>query len=191
MTLSSQQPLQQQYIAQLTKQLEYFTQYDDSQLITIAFDQTIFLESFQPLRFYLEQIKQNINRLAELDNIQVISYLAEKITAQFRVLVDALNQMQLAKQPTKINTNSANISNSDKYAVFQLPPEQRIHKYYEFLTRFNDQLAYLEQKQQQTSDLQQKTSYQQQILHYQQRRERCLAAIEQLEEYLTFKETLS
>lgn len=187
MTLSSQQPLQQQYIAQLTKQLEYFTQYDDSQLITIAFDQTIFLESFQPLRFYLEQIKQNINRLAELDNIQVINYLAEKITAQFRVLVDALNQMQLAKQPTKSNTNTTNTSNPDKYAVFQLPPEQRIHKYYEFLTRFNDQLAYLEQKQQQTSDLQQKTSYQQQILHYQQRRERCLAAIEQLEEYLEFK----
>lgn len=93
---------QAQLVEQLLRQLDYFSAYDDSQILTIAFDQTIFLESFQPLRFYLDEIKQNIQKLTQLDNPQVVNYLAEKITAQFRVLFDAVNQQhfpELAVSP--------------------------------------------------------------------------------------------
>ncbi|MFC0323150.1 primosomal replication protein PriC [Gallibacterium melopsittaci] len=179
----------QHLVQQLLKQLEHFSRYDSRQLLTVAFEPTIFFESFQPLGFYLDEIQQNIEKLAQVENVQVIDYLAEKITTQFRVLFDALNLEQTAQTHNPIAQSSPQktANTKDKNAVFHLPPEQRIHKYYEFLTRFNDQLAYLEQQQQQTTDPQQKAFYQQHIIHYQQRRERCLAAIEQLEEYLEFK----
>lgn len=182
---------QAQLVDQLLRQLDYFSAYDDSQILTIAFDQTIFLESFQPLRFYLDEIKQNIQKLAQLDNPQIVNYLAEKITAQFRVLFDAVNQQHLPELAiSPVTTASRHTSTQhDKNAVFHLPPEQRIHKYYEYLTRFNDYLANLEKLQQQTNDWQRKQQLQQQIEQYQQRRARCLAAIEQLEEYLAFKAT--
>ena len=175
-------------VSQLLQQLDYFSAYDDNQILTVAFERTLFLESFQPLRFYLDEIKQNIEKLAQLENPQVISYLAEKITAQFRVLLDAVHQQDLSQLTNSPHTAAATQkSQKDKNAVFQLPPEQRIHKYYEYLTRFNDLLAQLEQQLQQTHDWQHKQQLQDQILQYQQRRARCLAAIEQLEEYLAFK----
>ena len=102
------------------------------------------------------------------------------------MLLEALQRTE--RSAKKAETTAAQPQKIEKkqYDVFQLPAEERIHKYYEFLTRFNDRIADLEQ-QQQLAPREQKPLFQQQLALLQQRRQRCLAAIEQLEEYLEFK----
>ncbi|MFU2122033.1 primosomal replication protein PriC [Gallibacterium anatis] len=177
---------QQQLISQLQQQLQLFYRYNGEQIIKQKFERTVFAESGQPLHYYIAQIEQNIARLATLDKVEVVAYLAEQISIQFRVLLEALQRTE--RSAKKAETTAAQPQKIEKkqYDVFQLPAEERIHKYYEFLTRFNDRIADLEQ-QQQLAPREQKPLFQQQLALLQQRRQRCLAAIEQLEEYLEFK----
>ena len=177
---------QQQLISQLQQQLQLFYRYDGEQIIKQKFERTVFAESGQPLRYYIAQIEQNIARLATLDKVEVVAYLAEQISIQFRVLLEALQRTERSAKKPETAAAQPQKTEKKQYDVFQLPAEERIHKYYEFLTRFNDRIADLEQ-QQQLAPREQKPLFQQQLALLHQRRQRCLAAIEQLEEYLEFK----
>ena len=177
---------QQQLISQLQQQLQLFYRYNGEQIIKQQFERTVFAESGQPLRYYIAQIEQNIARLATLDKVEVVAYLAEQISIQFQVLLEALQRTERSAKKAETATTQPQKTEKKQYDVFQLPAEERIHKYYEFLTRFNDRIADLEQ-QQQLAPREQKPLFQQQLALLQQRRQRCLAAIEQLEEYLEFK----
>lgn len=74
----------------------------------------------------------------------------------------------------------------EKHHIHDLPPAERLEKYYQFLTQLNDLIA---QQNEQLLSCEESTQLQQLIEKVkitEQRKQRCLDAIDNLEEYLLF-----
>lgn len=140
------------------------------------FNPAIFSENFQSFSFYekeMQKMLQQISAANEQDEI-LLNVLAEKLLSQYVCLSECLN-------PRKSVFSAAK---PDKNAVHQLPPRERLDKYYEALRILNAKIAELEDD----NRLAPSRLLAQNILYQKERRSRCELAIENLEEYLLFKE---
>lgn len=151
--------------------------------IYAKFDRSLFSENFATFPSYLTEIEQTLQQIEQLADHQTeqLAYFANKLIAQCRALQEALSSKP-AYRPTmpKIRTE-----NNDKMRVHQLPPAERLSKYYEALNKLNDKLDWLEGLRQ-DSEGEQQTQYQALISQTLQRKQRCCEAIALLEEYLTY-----
>ncbi|SUB32894.1 primosomal replication protein N'' [[Pasteurella] mairii] len=162
------------------------------QQILAKFDRTLFRDDFAQLKDYLREIEQTLAQLAKLsDNTQPqTDFYSQKLLAQCHALIDALQ-----RQDTDFTLQTTSSQNSQKRraserqqmqnALYQLPPRERLAKYYEFLLQLNEiiennQLAFYQAR----SD-QEKQYWSKKTQITQQRRDRCQEAIDLLEEYLS------
>ncbi|TNH04962.1 hypothetical protein FHQ27_06130 [Testudinibacter sp. TR-2022] len=129
---------------------------------------------------------QIVQQACETEQDQALTaFYAEKLTAQYHVLQELTSDNRTFYQ-TKASGKEAE-RNQQAHEVHRLPPPQRLAKYYEFLTRFNDLIA--EQYTQLLAcEISEKSARQQKIATLEQRKQRCQAAIDHLEEYLAFVE---
>ncbi|MFY1026649.1 primosomal replication protein PriC [Actinobacillus seminis] len=168
----------------------YQTQRD--QQILAKFDRTLFRDDFAQLKDYLGEIEQTLAQLAKLsDNTQPqTDFYSQKLLAQCHALIDALQ-----RQDTDSTLQPSSTQNSQKRraserqqmqnALYQLPPRERLAKYYEFLLQLNEiiennQLAFYQAR----SD-QEKQYWSKKTQITRQRRDHCQEAIDLLEEYLS------
>ncbi len=163
----------------------------ESKKIHRKFDRALFSEDFQSFPFYLNEIRQTLAHIALLEeakDTEALHFLSDKLTAQCNALSEAL------KTPTPYTKNAVNfkpvLSEREKLkqALNQLPPRERLTKYYEALQALNEKLERQTDSYQNARQEQDKIRYAQQIDITRQRKKRCLDAIELLEEYLAFKE---
>ncbi|MDU8924042.1 primosomal replication protein [Pasteurellaceae bacterium LIM206] len=158
-----------------------------TQTVYARFDPALFTEDFAPCRFYFEQIRHTLDTLAQCDRPAEIQFFSEKLLAQCTALHEAM-------QYGNPNQSSAGTAENRHRQLIerlnQLPPRERLAQYYEFLQALNEKLNQQKDQLKLAQSEQDKQYYQTQIEHTRQRRSRCLNAIEQLEEYLTFKEQL-
>lgn len=185
----------QQLIQQLKLKLDQFKQqYQASNpILTQVFDPQLFSENFQPFLFYFNQIEQNwqyLNQLTKQD-VQQIQFLTEKILAQYSVLTDALEKNQPSRQHNKIQPKQENKKQQQEQVLKelnQLEPRERLKVYYEYLQQFNKMIQQQQDAVYLASTEQQKQHHQHKLNALEQRRQRCLNAIEVLEEYLAFSQ---
>ncbi|MFZ7175116.1 primosomal replication protein PriC [[Pasteurella] aerogenes] len=164
------------------------------QQILAKFDRTLFRDDFAQLKDYLGEIEQTLAQLAKLsDNTQPkTDFYCQKLLAQCHALIDALQRQDTDFTP-KIATAStqnpqkrrASERQKMQNALYQLPPRERLAKYYEFLLQLNEiiennQLAFYQAR----SD-QEKQYWSKKTQITQQRRDHCQEAIDLLEEYLS------
>ncbi|ABR75162.1 hypothetical protein CBG46_07015 [Actinobacillus succinogenes] len=177
----------QRLITQLQKQYEPVKR----QILHTKFDPAIFSENFQPLEFYLNEIRHCIEQISQLspEEVAQTAFFSEKLSAQYTALTDALQFIEKPKAKSAVNFKPVlSLREKRRQQLEQLPPRARLIKYYEALQALNEKLNGQKDLQKQCLSEKEKMRIQQQIDITRQRRQRCLDAIEVLEEYLAFKE---
>ncbi|MGC6408334.1 primosomal replication protein PriC [Bisgaard Taxon 45] len=144
----------------------------------------LFSENNQSFSFYYRELQQTLTQLenAPETDPSLYSFFAEKLLSQFAALSEALNQKTRPKYISRP-------LNKEKHHIHQLPPRERLEKYYEALQALNEKLMSLQDELQKGQEEQQRKLLKQKIQVTHQRKAKCLAAIELLEEYLVFKNT--
>ncbi|PJG84517.1 primosomal replication protein [Conservatibacter flavescens] len=175
-----------QHVNQLCQQYAFRKE----QKIFAKFDRTLFSQNFENVGFYLQEIENTLTTLNNLDESQIIQcdYLARKLTAQCTALTEALKT-----KPQRMYRESAvHISpqkpTREKNNIHTLPPAQRLEKYYAALQALNDKIDGFHLLAHDAQSEAQRAIYHEQITLTQQRKQRCLEAIDLLEEYLLYQE---
>ncbi len=160
------------------------------QQILAKFDRTLFREDFAQLKDYLGEIEQTLTQLANLsDNArQQTDFYSQKLLAQCQALIDALQRQETDVTP-KVDTQNAQKNRASERqqvqnALYQLPPRERLAKYYEFLLQLNEIIENNQQAFYQARSEQEKQRLANHLQITRQRRDRCQEAIDLLEEYL-------
>lgn len=180
-------------IQQLAERLEQlYQQYANqpSQPISATFDRTLFSEDFQPFAFYYGELQQTLSqfhRLNENDEREM-DFLAEKLIAQCTALQEALLKQHNGEKSAVNFRPVLNKREQLRREIDQLPPRERLEKYYEALQKLNEKISEKTDELQTALSSEQKGLCQKQLEQLYQRRQNCLYAIELLEEYLAFKE---
>ncbi len=159
------------------------------QQILAKFDRTLFREDFAQLKDYLGEIEQTLTQLANLsDNArQQTDFYSQKLLAQCQALIDALQRQETDVTP-KVDTQNAQKNRASERqqvqnALYQLPPRERLAKYYEFLLQLNEIIENNQQAFYQARSEQEKQRLANHLQITRQRRDRCQEAIDLLEEY--------
>lgn len=145
-------------------------------LVLANFNPAVFSENFQSFHFYENEMQKTLQQIAavnEQDEI-LLNALTEKLLSQYECLSEHLNPQKITHLKAK----------PDKNAIHSLPPRERLGKYYEALRILNEKIIELED----ANRLNPSSLLTQQIMYQQERCSRCELAIENLEEYLLFKE---
>lgn len=160
------------------------------QQILAKFDRTLFREDFAQLKDYLGEIEQTLTQLANLsDNArQQTDFYSQKLLAQCQALIEALQRQETDVTP-KVDTQNAQKNRASERqqvqnALYQLPPRERLAKYYEFLLQLNEIIENNQQAFYQARSEQEKQRLANHLQITRQRRDRCQEAIDLLEEYL-------
>ncbi len=180
----------QQLITQLQQQYEPVKR----QILYAKFDPAVFSENFQPLEFYLNEIRHCVEQISRLtsEDVEQTAFLSEKLSAQYNALTDALSFIEKPQAKSAVNFKQVfNEREKRRRQLEQLPPRERLVKYYEALQALNEKLNEQKDLQKQSPSETEKMRIQQQIDITRRRRQRCLDAIEVLEEYLAFKQNQS
>ena len=113
--------------------------------------------------------------------------MAEHLLGQCTALTEAMNRKH-RKPIQQKKTEQPVTSSKSHHRIHRLPPRERLEKYYEALQQLTEKY---EEATAQTNMAQtdiQRDGHKQTAAIYLTRRQKCLEAIETLEEYLAFKE---
>ncbi|MDG2942609.1 primosomal replication protein [Exercitatus varius] len=179
-----------QLITQLQQQYEPVKR----EILYAKFDPAVFSENFQPVEFYLNEIRHCAEQISRLtpEDVEQTAFLSEKLSAQYNALTDALSFIEKPQAKSAVNFKQVfNEREKQRRQLEQLPPRERLIKYYEALQALNEKLNGQKDLQKQSQSETEKIRIQQQIDITRRRRQRCLDAIEVLEEYLAFKQNQS
>ena len=171
-------------LEQKVQQLTQAYQADSDKKINAKFNRTLFTEDFETVGFYLKEIQQSLTKLCSLphQNEEQIVFMVEHLLGQCTALTEAMNQPIQQKKTEQPVTSS-----KSQHSIHRLPPRERLEKYYEALQQLTEK--YEEAKAQANTaqtDIQ-RDMHKQTAAIYLTRRQKCLEAIETLEEYLAFK----
>lgn len=178
-------------LQRLVTQLQQKYELVKGQILYTKFDPRVFSENFRPAEFYLNEMRRCVGQISQLSghDVEQTAFLSEKLTAQYNALTDALLSIEIPRAKSAVNFKPV-LSEREKRRrqLERLPPRERLIKYYEALQALNEKLNGQKDLQKQSSSEAEKIRIQQQIDITRRRRQRCLDAIDVLEEYLAFKE---
>lgn len=176
-----EQKVQQLYQAHLSKREEK---------IFAKFDRTLFSENGQNVSFYLKEINQTLDRIKTLasNDLNHYNFLTERLLSQCSVLSEALTRKNT--HLTAPQTTTKQTIQKSQHSIHQLPPRERLEKYYEALERLNKLYQQYKDLAQAEKNNDEKIRYAQLAKGYKKRQQKCQDAIDLLEEYLVFKEEL-
>ncbi|MDO4627300.1 MAG: primosomal replication protein PriC [Pasteurellaceae bacterium] len=173
--------------SQVAQQLDFYSNHNEL-VLSVKFERHLFSEDRQSVGFYSGEITQTLSLLMQFDekNEAELVYLIEKLLAQNVALNEAIQSALTVSAKIK---NRPQIAPKDQLRsqLDQLPPRERLDKYYDYLQQFNQKIQQAEDQLLIVSE-QEQARLQQFISLTKQRRQRCLDAIEVLEDYLAFKE---
>lgn len=151
------------------------------QRLTYKLEAHLFSEHYQTYAFYFNEIKQTLTQLDKIDeqDLELCRFLVEKFLSQCTAISDSL----LLKK----NQQTTTFTPQNKQDIHRLPPRERLAKYYEALNALNQKITDYQDQQLKCTDPNQQYQLAQRIAFNQLRRDKCLNAIETLEEYLVFK----
>lgn len=158
--------------------------------INAKFDRTLFSEDYQSFHFYFAQIKQTLTQIADLQNEETdnLHFLTHKLLSQCTALAEAVTKKNSTYNKSAVNFKPVlSAREQRKQEIHRLPPRERLTKYYEALQALNEKIDRLTDLHKHADRLQQ-LNYAEQLDITRQRRQRCLDAIELLEDYLAFRD---
>ena len=158
--------------------------------INAKFDRTLFGEDNQSFSYYLAQVNQTLSQIAHYqdDDADKLNFLTQKLCAQCTALSEAVSITPKSYKSAVNFKPVLSAREQRKQEIHKLPPRERLAKYYDALQALNEKIDKIIDQHQQAHDVE-KSHYTELLKITKERRQRCLDAIELLEEYLAFKET--
>lgn len=178
-------------LTQAVEQLQANYHLQKRNIVYAKFDLMLFSENFQPLEFYFNELNYTLFQLRQFgeNDLAQTAFFSEKLLAQCTALSDALNKPSYQELQSAVNFQpKLNAREQRRQALEQLPPRERLNKYYDALKALNDKLNEQKDQLNQSQSDSEKTHYENLIIQTRARRQRCLDAIDLLEEYLAFKD---
>ena len=174
-------------LEQKVQQLTQAYQTDSDKKINAKFNRTLFTEDFETVGFYLKEIQQSLTKLCNLphQNEEQIVFMAEHLLGQCTALTEAMNRKH--RKPIQQKKTEQPVSKS-QHSIHRLPPRERLEKYYEALQQLTEKYGEAKAQADTAQTDIQRDMHKQTAAIYLTRRQKCLEAIETLEEYLAFKE---
>lgn len=156
-----------------------------TQKVQLKFAPGLFSETNQTVRFYYQEIHQTLKQLENVaeHDLALCTFFAEKLLSQCNALSDALHPHRETKI---ISKHSSSVKTQQ--TIHQLPPRERLEKYYEALQALNEKITRQQDEKRKAQHTNELALIEHHIAFTQQRRAKCLMAIDVLEEYLAFKE---
>lgn len=165
------------FIEQIDQLLQPFLPYAEQQ---IRVRRLCFSRPEQTVGQFVNEIRQTLQQLNQAQNPHYAEIYAQKLLEQF----DALHiQLPKLKQPKPTFNSSYHFSGN----IHRLPPAKRLVEYRQALRLLNEKISWLLEQQYQTQFDSENTDFSQLIAETEYRKQKCLNAIEELEESLKFK----
>lgn len=184
--------MREQLLQKLKQQIEQLYasyQSQQSKLLYINSETALFSENSAPLKQYLAEIQQTFDLLKRAQENQQFEFFANKLVNQCQLLSHALEQ-QLPKQKQQNKYQVAEqagqyvANKTDNHPAHKLPPRQRLQAYYQALSALNQLIDKQRTDYQQAKDPIQKQHHIMRLQQSELRKQRCIQAIEELEETL-------
>ncbi|OOF56895.1 primosomal replication protein PriC [Rodentibacter myodis] len=156
--------------------------------IFAKFDRTLFSENGQTTAFYFNEIEQTLTKIKSLhsNDVNHYAFITEHLLKQCTALSEALNRK---RKPIQAQKPLKSVSpKKSQHQIHQLPPRERLEKYYEALEQLNNLYQQQRDLARITPNPEEQKKAAQLAERYKQRRQKCQEAIDLLEEYLAFKE---
>lgn len=161
----------------LTQHLAFFTPFLAQK--AVVFD-SCFTKKEQAVADFVAEIKHTAQQLSQQTDGAHAEIYAEKLLRQFDALKRAVGQLKPAKQA--VFHSSYHFPRN----IHSLPPTKRLHEYRRVLRALNEKLSWLIEQNLRTEAFEQKKQLENSIQETEYRKMKCLAAIEKLEEELSF-----
>lgn len=164
------------FLDQLNRHIEAFLPYSSTK---ITIKSSYFKRNEQPVSGFIQEIQETATIL-EQSSPEHAEIYAKKLLEQF----DAL-KMAVAHMPKQKPVFKSSVSLSPN--IHRLPPEKRLGEYRKALRALNEKISWLTEQQLQTQLANEQRNLAEQIAETEYRKQKCLAAIEELEEKLKFR----
>lgn len=158
--------------------LAFFTPYLTQQ--AVVFDQC-FTKKEQTVAQFVAEIQTTAEKLASAPNNEYAELYAEKLLRQYDALKSAVKRLRPRENHAVFHSNYQFPRN-----IHFLPPPKRLVEYRKALRALNEKISWLIEQNLKTQNEAQKHQFQQQIQETEYRKMKCLKAIEELEEALSF-----
>lgn len=146
----------------------------------VVFDDC-FTKKTQSVADFVKEMQHTALLLSQQTESEYAEIYAEKLLRQFDALKKAVKQIKPANKPATFQSSYHFPRN-----IHSLPPNKRLHEYRRALRALNEKLSWLIEQHLKTEVLQQKSQFEESIKETEYRKAKCLAAIEKLEEELSF-----
>lgn len=164
------------FLDQLNRHIEAFLPYSS---IKITIKSHYFKRAEQPVSGFIQEIQETAT-LLEQSSAEHAEIYAKKLLEQYETLKIAVTRIPKQKPVFK-----ASVSLSPH--IHRLPPEKRLVEYRKALRALNEKISWLTEQQLQTQLANEQRNLADQLAETEYRKQKCLAAIEELEEKLKFR----
>lgn len=163
------------FLPQFEQQLAQFSPYLDQQVVVFG---EFFSQSNHTVRFFVKEIRQTAQQLRQQQNIDYAHFYADRLLKQFDALKKAVDYL------AKTTKNRAVFHSSYRFPrnVHSLPKQKRLVEYQKALRALNEKLAWLTETIYAEQSSQKRATLQAELADTEWRKQRCIAAIDELEE---------
>ena len=164
----------------IKQQLERFIHFSEQE-VTVS--NTFFSQKTQKVAFFVQEIKQTALLLSQQESDEYADIYAERLFRQFESLENATASL---REKTSVKKEKFHSPFRFPPNIHTLSPHKRLIEYRKVLRALNEKISWLVEKNYFASE-QEKSSLQEQIAETEYRKQKCLKAIEDLEEKVLFK----
>ncbi|OOR99352.1 primosomal replication protein N [Haemophilus paracuniculus] len=163
------------FLQQIEQQLAQFSPFLTQQAVVFG---KIFSQEENKVSFFVEEIRQTAQQLRQQQNVDYAQFYADRLLKQFDALKKAISRLE------KKHTERPNFHSSYRFPrnVHSLPKEKRLVEYRKALRALNEKLGWLSEAIYGEQQEEQRALLQAQLAETEFRKQRCLVAIDELED---------
>lgn len=165
----------------IKQQLERFIPFSEQE-VTVS--NKFFSQKTQKVAFFVQEIEQTALLLSQQESDEYAYVYAERLFSQFESLENAMTSLK--REKTSVKKEKFHSPFRFPRNIHTLSPHRRLIEYRKVLRALNEKISWLVEKNYFASE-QEKSSLQAQIAETEYRKQKCLKAIEDLEEKVLFK----
>ncbi|WP_373818195.1 primosomal replication protein PriC [Glaesserella sp.] len=162
------------FTAIIERNLDVFTPFLECH---IEISHNLFSVKSEKVAFFVAEIKQTYRLLAQQTNSEYAEIYAQKLVKQFDGLKQAVDLLAKSNRAKTDFRSGYHFSKN----IHRLPPHKRLIEYNNALRALNEKISWLTEQSIRSEDEQEKRAYLSQMQETEYRKQKCLAAIDELE----------
>lgn len=168
------------FLAQIEQNLAELSSFSEQK---ITLNSSYFTQQSGLVSFFIAEIKKTAELLSNQEDIPYSEFYAEKLIKQFDALNRAIDKVQQKQEVVQFQSSFSFSPN-----IHTLSPNKRLQEYRKALRALNEKMSWLVEQNYNEENEALKLELQNQIVETEYRKQKCMKAIEDLEQELLFKQ---